>query len=884
MKSVLVRTTTESPIANFRISNQLPEMLKTASMKPEYINLFFSADIQFRIQLEHYSLLADNFRLRVGTDQGIQDDLQPLAATFKGSIVDDPGSAVRLTAADNYFAGFIRTGTGDQYSIEMGILSVSEPESEPVSRLYRIVPGESAGLVRPEDYSPAPDWYPAVEDRPGRSRTNVYSDSTIYEAEIALIADYAAYAKVNSTGLLANELLNILNYADAYYNQLNIVYRLVEIFIFTSVEAESWPDTDDAGVLLSAVDQWVADGGLSNWHDLATFWTGRNFGYSYAWLNTIGDYGRHHLVEFGGLGDTRWLANFQAHEAGHNWGAPHVEHDPRWIMSPAIYDGVINWHSSTVDAFPDYISRALEHLIPVDSVTTPAFLFHQPLVTNDDNQDGIPDPGESFTVQLQVENIGTGTSGNTIVNLNLGGPGSEWATLVGASDTVGAMHPFVPITASHDLSLDQNIPIPNKLYLNYSISDGTVSGTAAFVLSIGRVPAYHFSVAGVADDGNSNGKFDPGESVLLLLDIENRGEVSGWNIGLSVQPAVDVLPYIRDLDSIQIIERLDPDEHIQSEIAFGISSDFPMGTELELIITLSDSFNFEQQERSFVVGTPAQHLYWEDFEYFGLGLPDSDWQQQNATELAITVQYSIGVHDEDNGDWVSGPYAGQRSLFAAENWVTSGPVAIRIITPQIDLRSAKNPELNFKEIRGWDNYWPQRKTEHEIRIESATSSTGPWTTLTSVRAYESNFRNWQNVEKIDLSALVGEQIFLSFFTDTHHYYWRIDNISVIDSGLAQTEDFTGPLTFKLAQNYPNPFNSITTIRYNLPAPGKAILTVYDITGQEVKKLVNKPQSAGDHDIQWHGTNHSGNPVSVGVYFCRMQAGDSYETIKLVYLK
>ncbi|MBC8401489.1 MAG: T9SS type A sorting domain-containing protein [Candidatus Marinimicrobia bacterium] len=869
----------------YTIERPLEKIYQALASDSETVNLQFSSDFLFKIQLEHHSLLGDNFRLRIGTAQGVIEDPVSLADTYSGKIVGDQKSIVRLTVANDYFSGFIKTGNNVQYYIESDNPMVTQSESRSNIRLYKIDPEKNVGIELMDDYHPAPEWYPKIEDFNRPLQIVDFSDTVMYEAEIALIADYAAYANVNSTTLLANELLNILNYTDSYYNQLNITYRLVEIYIVTSAAADPWPDTDDAGVMLSAVDQWVANGGLSNWHDLATFWTGRNFGYSYAWLNTIGDYGRHHLVEFWDIGYTRWSANFQAHEAGHNWGTQHVVHDPQWIMSPSIYYGVINWHSSTIAAFPGFITQALEHLGPVDSVSTPAFLFHQPAVIDDDNQNGIPDPGETFDIQLQVENIGANTSGNTIISLNLSGPGSSWATLMSPSDTVGVMEPFSPVNASHSVSIDQNTPIPLMINLNYTISDGNVSGTISYELAIGRVPVYNFSVTGVNDTGNSNDKFDPGETVVLLLDVENLGEVPGHNIQLKVQPATVALPYIQNLDSTQLIDYLDPNECVQREFSWDISSDFPVGGELELTIVLGDSVSSVQRQRSFIVGNPNQHIFWEDFEYFGLGSVNSEWLQvQETTILAIDVQNDLEVHDEDNGEWDSSPYAGHRSMFIYENWFTDGPGDIRIISPMIDLQTATAPRLSFKEIRGWDNYWPQRKTEHEIWIESSTSSTGPWTAVTGITAHESNFQNWQNVVGIDLSALVGEQIYLSFFTNTHHYYWRIDDFAITDSNLKLPGEVIASAIFSIAQNYPNPFNANTTISYNLPALANATLTVFDVAGQEIITLVNTMQSAGDYDIQWDGVNHSGHPVSAGVYLCRISVGNSNKTIKMVFLK
>ena len=844
------------------------------------IRLNFSPNFTFDLQIESYSLLADNFRFRLATDQGVIDGPEMLARTYRGRSTDDPESQVRLTIGPNYFSGFIKTGSNEQFFIESVAPANKTAESETRVRIFNISSLNKSGIQLVNDIGLAENWYldfPGI----GLSSGATYTADIIYEAEIALVADYYAFTKTNSTDQLAYELLNILNITDAYYNQLNITYRLVELFIFTYPEAEPWPDSNDAGELLDAFDSWVGDGGLLNWHDLATFWSGRSIGYSYGWLNSIGTFRRHHLVEFWNMGYTRWLGNFQAHEAGHNWGATHMEDDPRWIMSSHIYDGVINWHSATVAAFPGFINTALDYLDPADSVSAPAFLSYQPQIINDDNQDGGVDPGENFELQLPVVNIGDDTSNSVVVYLNLTGANSLFLTVHEANDTVGLLDPMVTTYANHNLSVAADIPMSSQIGLEYLISDGTVSATASYQLEIGQIPEYGYLVAGVIDNGNSNGKFDPGENILLLIDIKNQGTVNGQNINVVVQPQGANAIYIQNVDSPQIIGSLEADASTQQEITFEISEDFPASEEVELMITVSDSFSVNQRLRSFVVGLPSQHHFWEDFEYFGYDPLGAGWTQILTNGLpAISTWDSVEVHDEDNSNWISGPYAGRRALFSAENWIGSGSGEVRIITPLIDLRDAIAPNLHFKEIRGWDNYWPNTKPDHQIKIESSSSPTGPWSTIASISFNEDDFMNWQTVNEIDLSAHVGERIYLSFYTDTHHYYWRIDNVAVTDS---TDEDLT-PQDFRLSQNYPNPFNSGTTIEYSLTQPAEVNLAIYDLTGRLINTLVDYDQPAGRFTVHWNGIGKRGTPVSAGVYFCRLQTADHNRTIKMLLLK
>ncbi|HHE46874.1 MAG TPA: T9SS type A sorting domain-containing protein, partial [Bacteroidetes bacterium] len=88
-----------------------------------------------------------------------------------------------------------------------------------------------------------------------------------------------------------------------------------------------------------------------------------------------------------------------------------------------------------------------------------------------------------------------------------------------------------------------------------------------------------------------------------------------------------------------------------------------------------------------------------------------------------------------------------------------------------------------------------------------------------------------------------------------------------------------PSDHYLTQNYPNPFNSSTKIAYGLPEAAKVTITVYDMTGRQVTKLVDGYQPAGRHELCW---NAQSNPA--GVYLVRMQTGNFSSTRQMMFIK
>jgi len=95
--------------------------------------------------------------------------------------------------------------------------------------------------------------------------------------------------------------------------------------------------------------------------------------------------------------------------------------------------------------------------------------------------------------------------------------------------------------------------------------------------------------------------------------------------------------------------------------------------------------------------------------------------------------------------------------------------------------------------------------------------------------------------------------------------------------------------FSLKQNYPNPFNPLTKIKFSIPllrgvdAEGRrGVLTsikVYDITGREIRTLVNEQLQPGSYEVGFNGSN-----LSSGIYFYRLVSGSFSDVKKMVLVK
>lgn len=101
--------------------------------------------------------------------------------------------------------------------------------------------------------------------------------------------------------------------------------------------------------------------------------------------------------------------------------------------------------------------------------------------------------------------------------------------------------------------------------------------------------------------------------------------------------------------------------------------------------------------------------------------------------------------------------------------------------------------------------------------------------------------------------------------------------SMIFTGVSSNEEL--PTVYKLYNNYPNPFNPSTTIKYDVPKNSFVKLTIFDILGREVDKLVNQDMQPGRYDVQWDAKSYAS-----GTYLYKLEAGDFVEIKKMILVK
>ena len=151
---------------------------------------------------------------------------------------------------------------------------------------------------------------------------------------------------------------------------------------------------------------------------------------------------------------------------------------------------------------------------------------------------------------------------------------------------------------------------------------------------------------------------------------------------------------------------------------------------------------------------------------------------------------------------------------------------------------------------------------------TATAETYTDITVTLVRAHYAN----QQVTYSVTSVNNLEQESAHSTVITLNVYGGIWKKSFTDSSFV-------PVVYNLFPAYPNPFNPSTNIAFDLPENSLVTLKVYNVTGEEIKTLVNNTLTAGRHNVVFEG-----NGIPSGIYFVRIVTKDYLNTKKLILMK
>lgn len=150
--------------------------------------------------------------------------------------------------------------------------------------------------------------------------------------------------------------------------------------------------------------------------------------------------------------------------------------------------------------------------------------------------------------------------------------------------------------------------------------------------------------------------------------------------------------------------------------------------------------------------------------------------------------------------------------------------------------------------------------------------------------YESQWRNVGFVQGSGTTSSPREYSFTDKLTAPGRYAYRLRQVdfdgTFAYSHAAEVEAGLAPKELVLGSNYPNPFNPTTNIEFTLPEPGKAVLRVFNMIGQQVATLFDGPADGG----RIYQVTFSASSLPSGLYFYRLEYGNQSTVKRMMLVK
>jgi hypothetical protein len=577
----------------------------------------------------------------------------------------------------------------------------------------------------------------------------------------------------------------------------------------------------------------------------------------------------------------------------------------------------------------------------VEAVENVAPLPDAPVTDLDGDNDGLIDPNENCTITFTLKNWGNTTSNNVSATLSVPDSVSDVEIIttdpvifgnIAAGDSVEGspyqffIHPDCPV----------GFVIPFKLH----VTSATTSWDYYMTKTVHGCNLNYTEIL-IDDSGNilHNYRMDPGETVNVILTIENTGD--------DVAPDIEGIlscsdQYITILDSTGIFGSLAPDSSITNAsdvFVVKVSDDCPPRHEALYtikLLTQNGTYPYSKSQ-SFTIPVALPSKYDptgpDSYGYYALSIDDTLWQGSpvyNWADITTTgTQITIPSGLSDYTQTINLPFSFKyyahdysQVRISTDGWLAFGsgvqtshenlPLpnldAINNMVAAFwdDLYSLEpgetgrlfyyNDDANHRFIVTWDQIghvsdYTDRETFQIILLNQQfyPTSTGDGEIIMQYKVVEEpgsctvgiedNTQEigltYHNDEYYDTTASVILDMFAIKFTTNTPNVVSVDN--------KNTESLI-PDKYTLAQNYPNPFNPSTRIRYTLPEAGFVTLKIFRIDGELVKTVQDDYQPAGRYEKVWDGRNDHGAKVSSGVYFYRLVANNFVQVKKMILLK
>ena len=70
----------------------------------------------------------------------------------------------------------------------------------------------------------------------------------------------------------------------------------------------------------------------------------------------------------------------------------------------------------------------------------------------------------------------------------------------------------------------------------------------------------------------------------------------------------------------------------------------------------------------------------------------------------------------------------------------------------------------------------------------------------------------------------------------------------------------------------------------MPNTNIADLSIFDVTGRRMRRLLSEKKEAGSHALRWDALDDQGDSMASGIYMVHFKSGDDVLTQKMLLIK
>ena len=488
------------------------------------------------------------------------------------------------------------------------------------------------------------------------------------------------------------------------------------------------------------------------------------------------------------------------------------------------------------------------------------------------NGNGLMDYGETNKLNLKVKNVGSAVANSVTVKCTTT---DAYVTMTDSTETYGNINAGASLMVANAFTYTVSNNIPDGRSVNFVVKATSGADTWESNFSIvGHSGKLKNGTCLINDSaGNSNGRWDPGETVALKVRLKNIGSSSAINC---IGTLSENDPYITLVTTTQNYGTINGGDSIYKQFNVSSAANTPAGQEVKIIVSYTGNLGLSAVDTlKLIVG--------QNIATLGTGTISCGWP------------YYTYYHDSRT-----------QMLYTASEIQATGVVPGYVTKLGFDVISAVSQNMNNFTIK-MQNY--SGSTISSFVTSSFTTVYQPsggytvpgssWQEITLSSPFL-----WNGTSNLLIEICFDNTSYTSNTTvngttmsSVNVHYHKDNGAGCTDVGVSSTtarpnlkltfSPSTGlnenlselPKEFSLAQNYPNPFNPVTKINYAVPRQSLVTIKVYDVLGKEVARLVNETKTPGYYSVDFDGT-----AFASGAYFYKLESGTFSDVKKFILIK